>query len=368
MPVSSVPTSKKSLLEERSGTAAWTSAAIALLALGISIWSMAQSEQKAAADLIESRTAEARAIAQDTRVAMQATQIATDQNRAIAIATDTARQVQTIEARAGAAETRATAQEERVMASRIPNVDVGHQIFDTPNVMGTNDIVRLTRSNLQLQPISSAYSESLIREPGGPDTKYLFVVFHNKGPGIAQKVEVTNLTWEPKEGQSRPPGLPEFFSFESLEPDTLFVLLVDAAEEIDLLEPIRDSHAAKICVTYRYFDVDGNGYLGNSDSPGDPVCLPKSEADIATPTVKATATATLIAPDSTATTMIPERTQTPRVRKELPTPVGSDNTAETPSPTPTSGWSWTEPVPVGKTPVVMMRTPPPLERPTVGLP
>lgn len=86
------------------------------------------------------------------------------------------------------------------------------------------------------------------------------MVVTNWGPGYADEVTITKLSWVPKPGQSMPGGVDSMHKVGRLQPGQGFALLVDAAEEIDNDQPLKKSNASEICMTFTYADLSGRPF------------------------------------------------------------------------------------------------------------
>ena len=142
-------------------------------------------------------------------------------------------------------------------------IDVAYYVFHSPDLKAEEDRREIEERGFSaVRVILTPYQQDragAYMHKYGPGMRYLFILFINQG-GTVKNMRIRLTRWEPKENRSIPKGAGDIPSLGALPSGQAYALLVDAAQGIDALKPLRASHAEEVCVEYTYTDFADEMY------------------------------------------------------------------------------------------------------------
>jgi hypothetical protein len=92
-----------------------------------------------------------------------------------------------------------------------PNITAKIKVAFSPNYSQALDEQYLDHVGMEIKNVGYDFYNQSLEEylnPAQPEQKrYLFVQFMNDGPGIAKRIRIDKIVWEPKDGAAAPAGL-----------------------------------------------------------------------------------------------------------------------------------------------------------------
>ena len=152
--------------------------------------------------------------------------------------------------------------EEEILRKYTPTVEETYYIAKSPDLLAEYDSQWIGRLQLVSRPIRTRFWRIEWSQYNRDLGKwYVFVVITNRGPGRAENIRISNITWTPKDNMQAPDGLIDMEApLGMLSSGEFYALLVDTLESPDPIEPLISAHFAELTLTVEYQDELGRQY------------------------------------------------------------------------------------------------------------
>jgi len=160
--------------------------------------------------------------------------------------------------------------ETQLAAASLPTLQAAYYLADSPSLDLPRDNTFLENFGLSPTLLKSGYWRSLSTSPDGEETRFLFILVSNYGPGTATELSISG-SWVPKENVSAPLGI---FDLEGpaplLPPGRFFALLIDVIDSYDPAASLADqtgTHFQSLRVEIEYRGSTGEPHLLEVNAP-----------------------------------------------------------------------------------------------------
>ncbi len=154
------------------------------------------------------------------------------------------------------------ANQDQISRENTPTIEVAYYIAKSPDLQAEYDSRWIDRLQLAWRRVPTRFWRTEWSQyKGDPEKWYLFICIVNRGPGRAERINITSYTWVPKINERRPDGLMDMEApLGILDRGQFYALLVDTLRTPDLAKPLESTHFVEMTLKVEYTDALGREY------------------------------------------------------------------------------------------------------------